>query len=606
MDSRRLFCLSAFVALGLLPALEAWALGLARARGAVLVGRPLNVTIAATLDSSDPDTPCVDAEVFQGDARIDPRRVTTRWEPASAGHGTVRVLADVPVEEPLLTLYVRVGCTNKVTRRYVLLSEQPADNESAVQAASAAPDTVRLAPAAAQGVPRVAAPATESALRIRPAPRIAQAPAAADGRKRRARAPATQPPPAQARLKIEALDLLAAEPEPPLKTTARLAQMPGTDEERRRQAAALWRALSAGPEEAMRNSERLQTLERDVRGLHDLTRRNAAAVELMREQTEKARGERNAMTQLAIGLALLIAMIAFALLWRAGRGTGARLAWWGGGPPIAADSETPSVIAPAQPAATPAPAAAAGRGSPEVDLSFTHSTLEKIHATPTISGVLPNHKTEELIDTQQQADFFLSIGQPERAVRLLETHLQQPGDASALAWMELLELYHALGRRDDYERVRRAFHVRYNARVPQFDRYIRAAGGLDKHDHAVSRISTLWHSHRALEPIEDLLMRRPDAGDADDLDVEAYRDLVLLYNIAKEVSAQEGSADTGPPSNPHGAAHVQGAAAKAPARDPLDIPRPSKNLGLDIDLDEVGDSAPLIDLDGPKWRSKGR
>src|SRR5690606_31419719 len=97
---RRLLVLAALLVLGLVQAFDAAALGLSRPRGAVLIGRPLNVTVAATVESGDPDVPCLEADVFQGDTRMDARRVHLRWEPGAAGAANVRVTTDGVVEEP--------------------------------------------------------------------------------------------------------------------------------------------------------------------------------------------------------------------------------------------------------------------------------------------------------------------------------------------------------------------------------------------------------------------------------------------------------------------------------------------------------------------------
>ena len=572
MDFRRLLRLSALVALAGWVPVDAYALGLARARGAVILGRPLNITIPATVEPGDPDTPCVEADVFQGDTRVLPRNVITRWESGAPGQGQVRVFADVAVEEPVVTLYIRVGCTNKITRRYVLLSEQPTEEPPA----SMPSQVFTPAPRAALPQPPTTAPVTPPAfiiaepLRIQPTPRLAQPqpqrPAAAAERRSRAAQPQAQAPaarrtPAGERLKLEPLDL-AAERDPSLKTSQRLLAQPTNDEERRRQAAALWRAITAGPEEAMRNSERIMALERDVRSLSELTRRNAAALELMREQTEKARGERNVMAQVAVALALLIALAAVAFAWAVRKNSAAGAAWWGGRADEREsefDSEMPSraagsAAAAARAATLPPKDSQPGRPADSSPLrppehlapappspAFVSS---RAWANSDFQGSYPGSgarmlKAEELIDIQQQADFFLSIGQPERAITLLETHLQQQSETSALAWFDLLDIYHSAGQREDYDRIRSGFHERFNAHVPEFEDYHSDQGGLEDYGRALSRIMSLWPSSRVLEVIEDSLLRKPGTADSETFGLEAYRELVLLYNIAKEVAQDE-------------------------------------------------------------------
>ena len=59
---------------------------------------------------------------------------------------------------------------------------------------------------------------------------------------------------------------------------------------------------------------------------------------------------------------------------------------------------------------------------------------------------------EELIDLEQQAEFFVVLGQDDAAIDLLEDHVQSTTGASPLPFLKLLELHQRLNRRSDYER----------------------------------------------------------------------------------------------------------------------------------------------------------
>ena len=674
--SRSLTCLTALAALGLVLASEASAFSLSRARGAVLIGRPLNVTIPATLEPGDPDAPCLEADVFHGDTRVNPRNVGLRWEAGAAGQGTIRVQSDAAVDEPVVTIYLRVGCANKITRRYVLLAEEPMDSQSVPAVAPAPAAAVPARPPAAPPAtaPAAATPApvtqqrvvTPEPLRIQPAPRLAPQRSGPRGSRGQVEPQARSQP----RLKLEPLDL-GPQREPSLRTSGRLEAEPTTDMERRRQAAAMWRALTAGPEEAMRNSERLQVLERDMRALFELTRKNAVALEAMREQTEKARGERNVLAMLALALAALIVFGALAWAWMR-RNPGPRAAWWGGRSQEA-DSEFASDFVPAAKPAAPAAvetrkdrkqrekqakdSGAAESPGPDIDLSEPSEeeaspdpgtgSAEKYRPKFSTSrwGNSDFHasypgsssrmlKAEELIDIQQQADFFLSIDQPDRAIALLESHLQQQSETSALAWVDLLDIYHQLGSREDYDRIRAGFHERFNAQVPAFEEFTHEQDGLEKYGRALSRIVSLWPSRRVLDVIEESLLRRPDDKDTEAFDLEAYRELVLLYNIGKEVAQDDEEATPAKAAPAHFGdtsmlrlSELQ-AATRPHASDELhsdmtepaplsadsveDVELTSENMGLDIDLGIFSESpeptpeptpAPLMDLDSLDWRS---
>ena len=61
---------------------------------------------------------------------------------------------------------------------------------------------------------------------------------------------------------------------------------------------------------------------------------------------------------------------------------------------------------------------------------------------------------EELIDLEQQAEFFIVLGQDEAAVDLLVDHLRSTGGGSPLPYLKLLEIYSRTEDRGAYERNR--------------------------------------------------------------------------------------------------------------------------------------------------------
>ncbi|MDB5752473.1 MAG: hypothetical protein JWP65_2894, partial [Ramlibacter sp.] len=244
--------------------------------------------------------------------------------------------------------------------------------------------------------------------------------------------------------------------------------------------------------------------------------------------------------------------------------------------------------------------------------------------TPRTVGV------RELLDVHDKADFFLSIGQHEQAIAVLEAHVHDQVETSALPWLDLLELYHSVGRRTEFEQRRSEFRQRFTAQVPDFDHFDEPTSSLENYSRALSRIVALWPSRRVLEVIEESIFRKPGLPGADTFSLEAYRELVLLYHIAREVApARDAGAfelDLPPtgfshtslqslseldrpeadldvalefdhlPPAPH--SHAPGSVPDgtlawgdphAAERDPLFIPPASPRLGLDIDLTDLAE-----------------
>jgi hypothetical protein len=146
---------------------------------------------------------------------------------------------------------------------------------------------------------------------------------------------------------------------------------------------------------------------------------------------------------------------------------------------------------------------------------------------------------EELFDIQQQADFFMSLGQHSQAIDILQNHISDSVGTSALAYLDLFDIYHKIGQREDFDVLRDEFNRVFNAQVPEFDQYGMSSRGLEDYESAMQRIQALWPSSKVLDVIEESIFRMPEL-DAKPFDLEAYRELMLLYAIAKEVSIDDG------------------------------------------------------------------
>jgi len=230
---------------------------------------------------------------------------------------------------------------------------------------------------------------------------------------------------------------------------------------------------------------------------------------------------------------------------------------------------------------------------------------------------------EELFDIQQQADFFISLGQHEQAIEVLKNHISDNVETSALAYLDLLKIYHSLDRREEYDQLRNDFNKVFNAQVPVFDAYSDKSSGLEAYHNALGRIEALWPSPKVLEIIEESIFRKPGSGDGEAFGLEAYRELLLLYAMAKDVVERGGNVmdfDMSGLSQPPGmdahpptgfsntsiqplSASLEMARRSDSGRDSLGnslgtaddedaplpeipMPRPSPRLGLDIDLSE--------------------
>ncbi len=675
-------------ALILMVAAGSAALTLGRSQGVALIGRPLNVGIALELDpGTDPSGVCLEADVFYGDTSVDPARITARLESVQGNNAMARVRSPVPVDEPVVTVYLKVGCNQRITRRYVLLSEQPGDEPAmplrlpsisvpatvqpaapvttpesrrAARAAAAAagrsaaanpdaPPRAAAAPASPADAPAGTAPAwaRSQAAAARAEARAARRAAAAEAAAAKPAAAATPRPPTRAaaareraQLKLEPLDL-SIERNPTLRFTDTISGGPEGDPQRRAEAQLLWQALNASPEDILRNTQRIQGLEGDIKSLRDAVTKNNASLADLRSQVDVARSERYANPLVYALLGLLLAAVAAAVYafrrgstWTApdqGKGND----WWSGGKGEVADSDFGPEFVPPPPSPKSRPVPMAPRdsqmdsGAIDLDLRFTESALDSLQSkSPSLSSDLtfarsnpggPDSdfqnsqppsmravKAEEVHDIQQQADFFVSLGEFERAIEVLRSHINLFPGTSAVAWLDLLEIYHKLQRREDYEATRQEFHDAFNAEAPSFDNYQEQSEGLEGYPAALSRIVALWPSPKVLEIIEESIFRKPGQAGGEPFGLRAYRELLMLYNIGKDVieaghSMMDFETSSTPPSDfSHTSIQPLSAVkAAAPAGRPelADMPAiEAPEIGLDINLDDPGIDAELEEL----------
>src|SRR5690606_39157352 len=108
------------------------------------------------------------------------------------------------------------------------------------------------------------------------------------------------------------------------------------------------------------------------------------------------------------------------------------------------------------------------------------------------------------------------------------------------------------------------------------------AAVLEQQAPTLARIVALWPAREVLEVIEDALFRPPGLGGGDPMGLEGYRELVLLYQIAREVGRLAAAEDPGARQQP-GPAGEAGQRAEG-AWDPLLVPPASPRVGVDIDL----------------------
>ena len=545
-------------------AMPAHAVGFGRIVNATQLGQPLDFVAAVRLDADEQLlAECVSAEVQSGDNRLAPGQVRVSLEgPADSNNRSVRVTTAALIDEPVVTVSVTLGCTAKVTRRFVAFVDPPLIN---------APQT---APAEAPPAPRAdaaSAPMTEPL--ATPVPRAEASsspprPARASAPRSSARAPTLRPRPvASAR---EAITPQAAKPRraPPTRQSAVARAAPPGPRLQLETAAPIAARGASAPVPATApvvaaeaasapkpdpvadpltaERQRIQVLEEGLAKLTKSSQANQASLAALQARLQEAESARYA-NPLVYALAGLAALLALAALWLGWRQSRARQSgqWWAGPAP-----EPPASQAPLAAGAAAAIAAAEleeARLSRPVAVpplaaeAFSVSSVVE-EGVPTVPAPEPVRElsVEELIDLEQQAEFFIVLGQDEAAIELLMSHVRTDGGNSPLPYLKLLEIYRRRGEREPYQRVRERFNRRFNSYAPDWEADPQLGRSLVDYPDTMARLQGLWSSpSRTMGTLDASLFRRNKSDET--FDLPAYRELLFLYSIARDLAEHGGA-----------------------------------------------------------------
>ena len=543
------------------------ALTLGRAKGAVLLGQALTLTVPVQMDGGDSTSAlCFDADVFYGDVRQDAGRVSvTSTVQSHMRSAQVTVSSYAPVDEPVVTVYMRAGCENKTTRRYVVLAElaanvlPPPTGVGPAPAATQAPQSDKKPASVPRNIQLANAPALDAQApgpRPVPAPRSFTRPPKEEGRR--------------AHLKLAPLDL-SIEHTPSLKFSSELAVQDGEDLQERARAVALWRSLNATPQESLIAESRRQALESDLKGLHAITVKNRQLLDDMTLRLGKAESDRYS-SPLVYGLLAAVALLGLAIgfMWsRATQGRRSGAPWWGDS---SVEDKSESVARPGAPMPAKAtyipPQALQALGVADVDIDPpVDDAVVHRHSQPAVAklakrvghakagqtvsrasghvdfaqsmsaALLRSVHSKEMLDVRQQAEFFMTLGQHKEAVKLLRDSVDANVKVNPLVLLELLKVFHTLGRKSEYDDYREGFNAIFSGQVPVYAEFSRPGSGLEAYPTVCSRIVALWPSEEAVAYIQNCLVRRCNEREEKGFDLEAFRDLLMLHGMASRISS---------------------------------------------------------------------
>lgn len=348
-------------------------------------------------------------------------------------------------------------------------------------------------------------------------------------------------------------------------------------------------AASAPPD---LQAERMAGLEASLKKLQDEQRATLAQMQGLRLQLERAQGERYGGPLVYVLGLLCIALGAAAFYFRRSREQERQLnesAWWSDVKHSMRESAADEVRAPAPRAVVPPPAprissaeemeehtivlpglsvdagphampepetvpvavSSAPAAHPEPDhepVSFTLVEPAADSPAPAPAAAQPTGRinVEDLIDLEQQVEFFLVLGQDDAALELLNKRID--GDASEVPWpyLKALSLHQRAGRLAEFEALARRYAEHLGQMQPEWAQNLEGEGGLADQPEMLKQVQRRWSSSASCMALLQALLvghaetrRPPEPLARGALDLAVLADLLTLYGVARDLSEHE-------------------------------------------------------------------
>jgi len=192
--------------------------------------------------------------------------------------------------------------------------------------------------------------------------------------------------------------------------------------------------------------------------------------------------------------------------------------------------EAADVIVPVVPPLHPSVTAAPVEEHVEGDYKFSAN----------VRSALPD--AEEILDEIQQAEFWMDMQQPQRAIEILESNWSGERPSSPLPWLYLFDLYRMVGDQEKYADLTERFEHIFNGKVvPWGDgNVLEHSRTLEEFPILMKKIIDCWPTEELVPFLENLLIDDRD-GRRQGFDLAAYRDILFLANIAYEIQDSHGS-----------------------------------------------------------------
>lgn len=486
-------------------------------QGAALIGRPLDLylPIQASADEQLSDT-CVRAEVHYGEAQQKAPRISVQGN-------QLRLQLPEPVNEPIVKVRVRTSCSGNQIRNYVLLADLPADGVTRQVAGTPTPAD------ATQSGPTHAEPALASIVLPQRAPVATAKRGLTTPRKATSAVVKNKKSAKKPKAKLATTQRARDQKTAAGRSNKSVLKLDPTEVLSDRMDNLELNMPFKPAEDAMQQSRQIEKLQAELKSARELAAENDRMLVAVRSQLQQTQSQLQ-MTPYLYGLiaVLLIGLAGLAWLWRSQKKLTA--AWWQN----ASGADQDAVPERELPPDTQTPVNQPVAMEPVTRTATETAVPSELHTALAVTARKIN--TESVQDIRQQTDFFVSFGQNDRAVHILNQHIAASESPNPLICMDLLALLHHEGQIAEFDQLREVCHRYFRVQVPDLAKFQDEGRGLDAYPDLLSSLTRLWPGEPALVFMDNCIFVRDTTKQQNRLDLAAFRELLMLHAIAEELA----------------------------------------------------------------------
>lgn len=144
-------------------------------------------------------------------------------------------------------------------------------------------------------------------------------------------------------------------------------------------------------------------------------------------------------------------------------------------------------------------------------------------------------QVEEVSGLLQEAEFWMLLNDPERAIDILEPYASDMEPVSPVPWIYLLDLYSVTGQQAKYEALGMRIKQVFNTSVPAWGESSdsQSSRSLQDYPHVIQAIQDLWEGDYIVPYLESLLIDERDGARAG-FDLAVYREIIHLIGISQD------------------------------------------------------------------------